>query len=248
VAVLRAVDDVEIGHLIHAAGVTPWSPKVDYTDDVTMARSVAAIANAHAVPRVTFLSGWNVYDMARGSAPFSEDARLGGVGAYGRSKLAVERYLAEYLASSKLTVLRLSSIFGPGQLSPGLIPNAVHSASRKGVIRINSVQTRRDYLYIDDVVDAVRRLTRLDAPADQVLNIGSGESVSVRDVAETIKRIFLQVLDRSVHVEQAGNVRETDPRNNILDIRRARMLGLLAEPTPFLTGLQRYILWSASRR
>lgn len=232
-----------VTHIIHTAAVTPWSGNQDYAQDIAMADTLSRVCNELKIDTLIFMSGWNVYDMTQGNAPFSEDTPLGSDNDYGTSKLAAEQFLKDNLQHTKLINARLASIYGPGQLSAGLIPNTVSAALSGQDIRLNSISTRRDYLYIDDLVTAIEKLVTntLDSSAD--INIGSGASVSVGEFAQLVPEVYQEVSGNMVTNVPPENPIESPLIDNQLDISKAQSLGLLQNVTPFKTGLKRYIQW-----
>jgi nucleoside-diphosphate-sugar epimerase len=239
---LDAIRRHEVSHIIHAAGITPWAPDPDYSLDLSMAQTITAAANELRIPRVTYISGWNVYAMD-GLPPFGENTPLRGAGAYGESKLAVENYLTGNLRNSVLTKLRLASVYGPGQTSPGLIPNLVQSALKTGVMELGSRLTRRDYLYVDGVVEAVLGLAQIPVAQSMSLNLGSGSSSSVMEIAQAIRKVLESAASSSIPIKLADKIAEAPLADNRLDITKARSLGLLKEITPLQTGLREFIKW-----
>ena len=235
--------------IVHTAGVTPWSPSMHWENDVEMASQVARVADSLGIPRIVYLSGWVVYDGGLIGAPFYEgdESTTPPASDYGRSKLAVERLLVEKYGSNTVISLRLASIYGPGQVSAGLIPNLVQEAMTGGAIALQAKQTKRDYLYIEDAVEAVARAIKLPELTSQSINIGSGVSIRVDDVAKTIQRVFSIEYKKEVSVTYAESMNESSCTDNTMCIERAAELGLLNENgTDFYTGVSKYITWKMS--
>lgn len=78
------------------------------------------------------------------------------------------------------TILRLFNVYGPGQAAHFLVPTILGQIRDDGAeeIVVADLHPRRDYIYVDDVVDALIAAT--GAPG--LYNVGSGASVSVRDI------------------------------------------------------------------
>lgn len=106
---------------------------------------------------------------------------------------ALSKYLAEQLCSFAgtyqevtVTVLRLFNVFGPGQRAEFLIPAIVKQILAGKEIRVLDLNPRRDYVYLDDVVDAITKAA--DIPKGfHILNVGSGVSLSVGEVIGQIQ-------------------------------------------------------------
>lgn len=241
-AVIEKLRSTQITSFIHTAAVTPWSGDVDFSRDLVMAESVDRICKTLAIPQLVLLSGWNVYDMS-GSAPFAEDTPIAPIGEYGASKYALEEYFRINTQETQVLNLRLASVYGQGQVSSGLIPNLVTSAISQKMISLQGVATKRDYLYIDDLAEAIKQLVDGDDSAAGELNLGSGQSVSVTEVAETIKDILAKEYTIDVDVTVPALPQESVPIDNQLDIHKAQQRNLLRETTSISEGLSRYIKW-----
>jgi UDP-glucose 4-epimerase len=240
---VQTLKDKHITRIIHTAAVTPWGQHPDYEQDIAMAKTVSILCNELRVPSLINMSGWNVYDMTKGEPPFSEDTPLLPDTDYGLSKLSVERYFEQNLQTTRLVSARLSSVYGPGQTSAGLIPNIVQSALKQGVITLNSTSTRRDYLYIDDLVTAVKMIEDKELTTNTAVNIGSGATVSVAECAQLIAEICHEINGSKVEIIAPENPTDSVLPNNQLSIAKAQSMGLLGEVTPFKEGLKEYVQW-----
>jgi nucleoside-diphosphate-sugar epimerase len=237
---LRSYDITEV---IHTAAVTPWAPHPDFSVDLRMAEALTMLCNELHIPRLTFLSGWIVYDMQQGEAPFDESTPLGPTIPYGQSKLAVEQYFAAHLESTVVVSARLASVYGPGQTSAGLIPNFVAAALKGETLSVASKETRRDYLYIDDVTEALRQLSTQAITKHTAINLGSGSSVTVLEVAQTIAELCKIMYNQTVPIATPTPATEATPRNNQLAITKAQSLGALLKTTSLTDGLRAFITW-----
>ncbi len=101
----------------------------------------------------------------------------------------------------------------------------------------------RDFIFIDDVVNATC-LAALRAEADgRVLNIGSGVGTTVLEVVEELMCAY----NRRVPVDVTGNFRLGDIRHNVADITLARnVLGFRPEVN-FREGVRRFAEWVQSQ-
>ncbi len=134
------------------------------------------------------------------SAPSSETTTAVPLGLYGQTKLGAESMLADLAQSSHVRVLiaRLSNVYGPGQnlnKPQGLISRLALSALRRQPLSVYvSLDTLRDYLYVDDcaarLVAASERITT--EPAQRVVTkiIGSGRSTSVAALVREFEHVL----------------------------------------------------------
>lgn len=206
-------------------------------------RDVAALDRAQWDPRCPQCGG-SIVAMAT-----HEDVPPHPTSVYAATKLAQER-LCQIIAEAygfPLTILRYFNVYGPGQsLSnpyTGMLSAFYVRASGGKTIEIfEDGLESRDFIFIDDVVEATRRALLLpDQPrAAQIVNVGSGAAVSVADLARTMRRIG----GWDVPIEVTGAYRVGDVRHAYADTRRcARVLGITSV-TPLDEGLRRWLRWA----
>lgn len=198
---------------------------------------------AHGVRKLVYAStGGAIYGEGR-ELPATEDHPVNPEAPYGASKHAVEHYLYLWrlLHGLDYTVLRYPNVYGPRQNPHGEAGvNAIFIGRMLAGERpriFGDGQAVRDYLYVDDVVEAnVRALTR---GSGEIVNLGTGVATSVNDIVRELRAI-LDFRDEAIHdAPRAGEVQRI-----FLDASRAkRVLGW--EPTvTFAEGLRRTVEWS----
>jgi len=195
-------------------------PRRDVEENVLGSVALFEAAAAAGVEKIVYpSSGGTVYGIAR-ETPITEDHPTRPINVHGVSKLAVERYL-EVLAAQHgftATILRVANPYGPGQgrrASQGVIAALLRCAASGSAMPIwGDGSVVRDYLFIDDVVDALAR-TRL-AGDGETLNVGSGVGRSLLDLVAAVEL----VTDREVTVESQP-ARGFDVPVNVLDPSRA---------------------------
>ena len=154
------------------------------------------------VRRVVFVSSGAVYG-DQGEQPLKESAPPDPRSPYAVSKLSAEYYVRTIggLWAIETVSLRVFNAYGPGQNLPPshapVIPNFIRQAVGGGTLVVHSDGSQtRDYVYVEDVVNAMvaaataREINRL------VINVGSGEETSVRELAKHV----LEVTNSSAEV------------------------------------------------
>lgn len=144
------------------------------------------------VRRVVFISSGAVYG-DQGEQPLKESASPNPRSPYAVSKLAAEYYVRTIgrLWGIESVSLRVFNAYGPGQNLPAshppVIPNYLRQALRGGtlVMHGDGGQTR-DYVFIDDVTNAMIAAATAPGIDQTVLNIGSGAETSVRDLVRMV--------------------------------------------------------------
>jgi UDP-glucose 4-epimerase len=147
------------------------------------------------VRRVVFISSGSVYGL-QGKQPLNEDAPLNPHSPYAVSKLASEYYVHTIgkLWAIESVCLRVFNAYGPGQplppSHPPVIPNFLNQAVRNGTLVVHSDggQTR-DYVFVDDVVDAMVAAANAKDVNGLNINVGSGTETSVRELANLVMKI-----------------------------------------------------------
>ncbi len=144
------------------------------------------------VGRVVFISSGAVYGDQQ-EQPVNENMAPQPHSPYAVSKLAAEYYVNTIgaLWGIETVILRVFNAYGPGQHIPPahapLIPTFLRQAIRGGtlVVHGDGHQTR-DYIYVEDVVRAMIGASTAPNLNQSIINIGSGQETSVRDVAQKI--------------------------------------------------------------
>ena len=146
------------------------------------------------VRRVVFISSGSVYG-DQGEQPLREDAQPNPRSPYAVSKLASEYYTRTIgdLWAIESVCLRVFNAYGPGQAlppsHPPVIPNFLTQAVRNGTLVVHSDGSQtRDYVFIDDVVDAMVAAATASEVDKMKINVGSGTETSVRELANLVMK------------------------------------------------------------
>ena len=147
------------------------------------------------VRRVVFISSGAVYGN-QAVQPLREDARPNPGSPYAVSKLAAEYYVRTIgqLWKIETVCLRVFNAYGPGQHIPPahapVIPNFLRQAFLNGTLVLHSdaLQTR-DYVYVEDVVNAMMAAALAPGLDQLVINVGSGQETSVRELVRLVVEV-----------------------------------------------------------
>lgn len=189
----------------------------------------------------TFLSsGGTVYGQPL-STPIKEDHPTFPLNSYGLTKLFTEQYLRMLCRGSTMgfNILRVANPFGPGQFGvggQGLIGTILQKFKQEVPLTIfGDGLSERDYLYIDDTIDAIVRAIEHE-PLNDVVNIGSGEGRSILAVLQAVETALGTSIARN-HVPD----RATDTASNVLDPGKAELLLGWKTVTPFQQGVSKTV-------
>jgi GDP-4-dehydro-6-deoxy-D-mannose reductase len=173
-----------------------------------------------------------------GSLPIGEDSPIRPNNPYALSKLLAEE-LCEFHSlrdAIPTTVVRPFNVYGHGQRESFLIPSIIAQVLAGGEVRVNDLSPKRDYVYIDDVTDALER-TAAQSAGYAVYNIGSGGSISVKQLIDTVQAIAGH--DGPVVSRQIS--RQNEIQDVVADIARARRELGWAPKVSFAEGVRRML-------
>lgn len=235
-------------HLVNAT--TPASANVDKVADlnanVASTLHLLDACRETGVRRIVFVSsGGTIYGIPD-QVPTPETAPTNPITGYGISKLAIEKYLGlyEHLYGLEYRVLRVANPFGPYQTAlknQGVIAAFVRRALAGKPIEVwGDGSVTRDYVYIDDVVEALMLAATHDG-SGRIFNIGSGEGRSLNDIVASISKL----LAVEIPVDRRP-ARPVDVPVNILDTTLAAKDLNWRPHTVFEEGLGSTISWMKS--
>jgi nucleoside-diphosphate-sugar epimerase len=120
--------------------------------------------------------------------PIDEKHPVKGYNPYASSKILSDQLCEDYSKhyNIPITILKLFNIYGDGQSDRFIIKNLIKSVLNGDELQVRDLQARRDYLWIDDFVDAVIRVVVEQESGFSVYNIGSGVSYSAKDIIDFI--------------------------------------------------------------
>src|SRR5262245_25832394 len=174
------------------------NPVLDLRTNVEGTLNVSQLCLKYKVPRLIYASSMTIYGNG-GAVPTPETERCWPDSYYGITKLAGERFVhataerPDLGFDFKVTSLRMYSVYGPGQAldNPyqGVLGIFLGNVMRGEPITIfGDGEQTRDFVYIDDIVDGWTRALSTPATAGQVINLGSGRSLSINQLAEAAIR------------------------------------------------------------
>ena len=191
------------------------------------------------VRRVVFISSGAVYG-DQGEQPLKEEAAPNPRSPYAVSKLSSEYYIRTIgqLWGIETVTLRVFNTYGPGQHLPPVhapvIPYFLRQACYNGTLGMHGEggQTR-DYVYLDDVVEAMSAAATAPGINQKIINIGSGVETSVRELVNLV----LEVTGGKPEI--VNNPRnEGGPRRMLADLTLAEKLLNYQPAVDLRTGLR----------
>jgi UDP-glucuronate 4-epimerase len=233
-------------HLAARAGVRPsiLHSQLYYDTNVNGTLHLLEAARLTGVERFIFASSSSVYGICH-SVPFSESLHLTQtISPYAATKIAAEFLCSTFshLYQMRVLALRYFTVYGPRQ-RPDL---AIHHFTRRihaglPIDQFGDGSTRRDYTYIDDIVQGTMAALDYDGSLFDIFNLGESETIQLKDLISAIENALGKKAKVNRLPEQPGDVPLT-----CADISKARKLLGYNPTTPLTTGLPRFVDWFLS--
>ncbi len=181
------------------------------------------------------------------SEPTPEDSPLNPLSFYGLTKQVQEQMVLLFARTKGFSgyALRYQNVYGPGQSlhNPytGILAIFSNLARTNSPIQIfEDGQASRDFVYVEDAVEATWRCVGPGANSVESLNAGTGRRTTVIEVAEEIVRHFGSRSKISI----TGAFRQGDIRHNLADLARIREGVGYSPQFTFSDGLKRFLTWA----
>jgi len=243
--------------VVHAVGQVSLvrsyaDPSLDLRTNVGGTINVLRLCLKYRVPRLLYASSMTVYGHSA-VLPISEGSPCRPVSYYGITKYAAERYVhttAERVDLDfdfRVTSFRMFNVYGPRQAldNPyqGVLGIFLGNLLRGEPLTIfGDGEQSRDFVYIDDVVDAWVGAIERPSSYGQVFNLGSGRRLSINTLADQALAAFGH--SRSTHPVRYGPERSGEQRHVAANIERAGLALDWLPRTAFAEGLTATAGWA----
>lgn len=175
-----------------------------------------------------------------------EDSKLHPTSVYGITKLTQEQLILTVTKSVGISAvaLRYQNVYGPGQSlsNPYTGILSIFSTRIRNGQSINIFEDgeeSRDFVFIDDVVEATAMSIEKDEANNHIFNVGTGISVSVSKVIQELMLNF----NKQVEVNISGNYRLGDIRHNFADITKIQNQIGFTPKVHFGDGIKLFVDW-----
>ncbi len=232
-----------VAHLAARAGVRPSiaQPQLYYDANVNGTLHLLDAARTAGIARFIFASSSSVYGICK-TIPFSEDFHLTQtISPYAATKVAGEFLCSTFshLYQMRVVPLRFFTVYGPRQ-RPDL---AIHQFTRKimagqPIDQFGDGSTRRDYTYIDDIIQGVLAAMKYEGPMFDIFNLGESETVTLRELIAQIESAVGKKAKINALPEQPGDMPLT-----CADISKARRLLGYRPTTKIDDGVPKFVDW-----
>ena len=232
-----------IVHLAARAGVRPSlsEPQLYTETNINGSLNLLELAREHNIKQFVFGSSSSVYGI-NAKVPFSEDDPIRQpISPYAATKAAGELLWHTYshLYGLRCVCLRFFTVYGPRQRPDLAIHKFAKLISQHQTIPVfGDGSTRRDYTYVDDIIDGVVAAIHYNKTDYEVFNLGESRTVELRELISLLEK----ELDAHATIDrqppQPGDVPQT-----FADITKARSLLGYNPQTQIEAGLHRFVEW-----
>lgn len=237
-----------IVHLAAWAGVRPslLNPKLYTQVNVNGTLNLLEAAKESGVKQFVFGSSSSVYGI-NSKIPFAEDDRISKpISPYAATKAAGELlcHTFSHLYDMRTVCLRFFTVYGARQ-RPDL---AIHKFSKliwegRPVPMFGDGTTRRDYTYVDDIIQGVRAAIDYDRTNHEIFNLGESETVELKDLIGLLE----ENLGKKAIIEQKP-MQPGDVPLTFADISKARELLNYNPTTKIEQGIPKFTKWFKDKK
>ena len=229
-----------------SVSVSTRNPKLDAETNILGTINILDAMAAAGSSKMVFVSTGGAMYGEPDPLPAAESAPARPAAPYGASKLAAENYLPVYKAlhGTNYSIIRPANVYGPRQDphgEAGVVAIFTRAMLADGPIKIFGDGTdERDYVFVEDVVDALVRAS--DRPGTGPYNVGSGVGTSVNEIASR-----LASLTGYSREPEPGPPRPGDLRRISLDASLAKKELGWSPTTNLNDGLRQTVEWFRSQ-
>ncbi len=189
--------DIDI--ILHIAGqssgeISFENPVSDLHKNTISLLNLIDFSIKNSVEKLVYASSMSVYGDVP-DQPINENFIPKPISCYGVGKLASERYLEIFSNKLNSICLRMFNVYGPGQdmvnMKQGMLSIYISQAVKNQKVLIKGSMNRfRDFVHIDDVVEAWLRIVENETIINKIYNIASGKRTTVNEVIDNISNYF----------------------------------------------------------
>jgi UDP-glucose 4-epimerase len=232
----RIVKNISPDYVVHLAGRKSRSNELKQINSIlenningtlNLFESLLGIVN---LKRVTVLGTIEEYGFA--DTPFKENNFENPVSIYGVSKLSITKlskiFFNEY--HLPITILRPSLVYGPKQGTEMFISSIINTLTKQQLFAMTKGEQYRDFIFIEDLVEGIKKTFLFDDLSGLVINIASGKSYKLSEIANKIASLLnaenllqigaieyrnLEIMNYTVDISLAAQKLKWQPRISI---------------------------------
>jgi UDP-glucose 4-epimerase len=218
-------------------------PAADMSVNVAGTLNLLEAAVRHRVDRFIFASTGGAI-VGEAEPPVHEEMPPRPLSPYGAGKLAGEGYCSAFWGSYglKTVPLRFSNIYGPFSYHKGSVIAKFcrRIQGRQELTIYGDGEQTRDFLFVEDLCQAILRASRVDLPFGSPIQLGTGRETTINDLVQILGQVVGEVQFPPVRYAPA---RPGEVQRNFVSISKARKYLDFAPTTDLLTGLGKTWAW-----
>jgi len=245
-AIKTAMEGVDIVFHLGALISIPYSyvnPQHVASVNIMGTLNVLTAARELGIKKIIHTSTSEVYGTAK-KVPIDENHPLQGQSPYSASKIGADKLAESFFCAFNLPVatIRPFNTYGPRQSARAVIPTIISQTLTKDRITLGSLHPIRDFTFVDDTVNGFIKMAETPNVEGEVVNIGTGQEISVGEIAELI----INIIGRNVPIV-SENARVRPGKSEVerlvcSSVKAENLLGWKAK-TSLEEGLTQTIHW-----
>jgi NAD dependent epimerase/dehydratase len=208
--------------------------------------NILMAARDNNVEKIIHTSSSEVYGTPK-YVPIDENHPLQGQSPYSASKIGADMIAFSFYCSYGLpiAIIRPFNAFGPRQSDRAVIPTIISQALVKEKICLGSLDTKRDYTYINDTVEGFIKIAESSKSVGEVINIGANFEISIGDIAKKVMKILGK--DKEIILDQSRiRPKVSEVERLWCDNTKAKQILGWKTTVNFEQGLENTIQWISS--
>jgi CDP-glucose 4,6-dehydratase len=237
---------------IHLAGISTVeegknNPYTTFNENILCALNVLECARINRLKKIIITSTSQVY--GENKTPHREEYPIQTTRPYETSKATIDLIAQSYADTFNLSVLipRFVNVYGPGDMNhTRIIPKTINTILENKSPEIWGGNTERDFIYIDDVVEAYKSLIEIDIKKigkNRIFNFGTGNLISIKDLT----KIIIGITNPLLKINKIDSLRDDEIKKQYLSISKSRKILKWKSKTSLKTGLEKTIDWHKSK-
>jgi nucleoside-diphosphate-sugar epimerase len=202
------------------------------TNMVGSVNLMKASCNSQSLERFVNIGSSFEYEIGKKSV--KESDKIEPFSPYSMTKIA-QGFFAKYFHETKnlpIVTLRLFTSYGPYEEPGRLVTDIMLSILKKRILKISNPFTKRDFIYMDDTLDALEKAAFVPHIEGKIFNIGSGKTFSVEQIVKTAissigkdvmvstkttekKRVESRIVDGPANIQKAKKILKWSPKYNL---------------------------------
>lgn len=225
-SVTQAVLKAQPSYIIHLAtyGAYSYQKELEKIINVNVVGTANLLEATKDIPYRCFINTGSSSEYGLKSKPMKETDFCDPVSYYAASKLAATNLCKVFakINNKPIVTLRLFSVYGPYEEPSRFIPAIIKALKYKEAVKLTPGKQRRDFIYIDDVVEAYLQTLRAGRKLkEKICNIGTGQEFTNDEI---VNRLFNVTKQKTIIQKGAYPKRDWDTLHWRADISRAKKL------------------------